>query len=237
MCLTRRVASPEEDEEGDEDGADEDDELPAAEMKKMKKRNVTLTLERIDGSLGIAVAGNQVTAVHKNGAGEAAGLEIGDLITEVNGKDTHLDTFGSLLPKDKTKPIKLRVVRLFEARLLLPPRPTPPLSRPPGRAVRITAPQPPTSLPLSSRLTPRRRRRQRLSAPPRRRSGRRRVRRPRRRRARRRRGRRRTTTRRRRRRRPWRRWRQGAEGLTRNGLHAIWDLSARRTVSRAACCR
>mmetsp|Transcript_5521 Transcript_5521/g.17774 ORF Transcript_5521/g.17774 Transcript_5521/m.17774 type:complete len:222 (-) Transcript_5521:355-1020(-) len=97
-----------------EDGADEDDELPAAEMKKMKKRNVTMTLERIDGSLGIAVAGNQVTAVHKNGAGEAAGLEIGDLITEVNGKDTHLDSFGSLLPKDKTKPIKLRVVRLFE---------------------------------------------------------------------------------------------------------------------------
>jgi len=114
VCLTRRVASPEEDEEGDEDGADEDDELPAAEMKKMKKRNVTMTLERIDGSLGIAVAGNQVTAVHKNGAGEAAGLEIGDLITEVNGKDTHLDSFGSLLPKDKTKPIKLRVVRLFE---------------------------------------------------------------------------------------------------------------------------
>ena len=82
-----------------------------AEMKKMQKRNVTLTLERIDGSLGFAVAGNQVTAVHKNGAGEAAGLEVGDLITEVNGKDTHHDTFGSLLPKDKTKPIKLRVVR------------------------------------------------------------------------------------------------------------------------------
>ena len=146
MCLTRRVASPEEDEEGDEDGADEDDELPAAEMKKMKKRNVTLTLERIDGSLGIAVAGNQVTAVHKNGAGEEAGLEIGDLITEVNGEDTHLDTFGSLLPKDKTKPIKLRVVRLFEACLLLCPPPLAlplPFSRLPGQAVRIAEPRRP----------------------------------------------------------------------------------------------
>ena len=72
-----------------------------------------MTLHRVDGgSLGIAVAMNQVTAVHAGGAGEAVGLEVGDWIAEVNGNDTSLGSFGSLLPMDKNMPIKLRVVRV-----------------------------------------------------------------------------------------------------------------------------
>ena len=50
--------------------------------------------------------------LHRIGAKE--GLKIGDIITEVNGKDTHIESFGSLLPKDKTKPIKIKVTRMVE---------------------------------------------------------------------------------------------------------------------------
>ena len=72
-----------------------------------------MTLHRVDGgSLGIAVATNQVAAVHAGGAGAAVGLEVGDWIAEVNGNDTSLGSFGSLLPVDKNMPIKLRAVRV-----------------------------------------------------------------------------------------------------------------------------
>ena len=107
----------------DEASASDDDD---GDDLKMRKRSLTLTLQRIDGRLGIAVAGNQVTAVHAGGAGAVAGLEIGDVVTEVNGKDTHLDSLGSLLSKDEAKPMKLRIQRFFMA------RPPPPPARPPA---------------------------------------------------------------------------------------------------------
>lgn len=69
-----------------------------------------VTLQRVSGgSLGIAINVNQLTAVHPGGAGEAAGLQ--DWIAEVNGKDLLFGSFGSLIPKDLTAPIKLRVER------------------------------------------------------------------------------------------------------------------------------
>ena len=65
-----------------------------------------VTLQRVSGgSLGIAINVNQLTAVHPGGAGEAAGLQVGDWIAEVNGKDLLFGSFGSLIPKDLTAPI------------------------------------------------------------------------------------------------------------------------------------
>merc|ERR1719469_1174506 len=64
------------------------------------------------GGLGIAMADNQVTAVHKGGLGAKEGMKVGDMVTEVNGKDTHIESFASLLPKDKAKPIKIKVTRM-----------------------------------------------------------------------------------------------------------------------------
>merc|ERR1719491_2513432 len=79
----------------------------------MKAKKLTMTLLRENGGgLGIAMADNQVTAVHKGGLGAKEGMKVGDMITEVNGKDTHIESFGSLLPKDKTKPIKIKVTRM-----------------------------------------------------------------------------------------------------------------------------
>ena len=70
-----------------------------------------VTLQRVSGgSLGIAISVNQLTAVHPGGAGEAAGLQVGDWIA-INGKDLLFGSFGSLIPKDLTAPIKLRVER------------------------------------------------------------------------------------------------------------------------------
>ena len=59
-----------------------------------------------------------VTAVHAGGAAAVEGtIEVGDLITEVNGKDTSLDSAVSLLPRDKERPIKLRLVRYVAVKL------------------------------------------------------------------------------------------------------------------------
>merc|ERR1740133_695737 len=97
-----------EDEEEEDYG--EEEPLPT---KKMKAKKLTMTLLRVGGeSLGIAMADNTVTAVHKGQLGAKEGLLVGDMITEVNGKDTHIESFGSLLPKDKTKPIKIKVTRM-----------------------------------------------------------------------------------------------------------------------------
>ena len=102
----------EEEEEEEEEDYGEEEPLPT---KKMKAKKLTMTLVRVGGeSLGIAMADNQVTAVHKGQLGAKEGLKIGDIITEVNGKDTHIESFGSLLPKDKTKPIKIKVTRMVE---------------------------------------------------------------------------------------------------------------------------
>ena len=88
---------------------DEEDDEPAA--KDLKKKKVAVTLTRINGSLGLALDNNHVTAVHAGGAAAEAGILIGDVVMEVNGKDTSMDSFGSLLPKDKSTPIKLRLLR------------------------------------------------------------------------------------------------------------------------------
>merc|ERR1719345_128423 len=100
----------EDEEKSDEEDYGEEEPLPT---KKMKAKKLTMTLLRVGGeSLGIAMADNQVTAVHKGQLGAKEGLLVGDMITEVNGKDTHIESFGSLLPKDKTKPIKIKVTRM-----------------------------------------------------------------------------------------------------------------------------
>ena len=49
--------------------------------------------------------------VHKGGLAAKAGIQVGDKITEVNGKDCGMESFASLLPKDKTRPITLRLAR------------------------------------------------------------------------------------------------------------------------------
>ena len=73
-----------------------------------------VTLRRIDGKVGIAVSPDDViTAVHDQGAGLEAGLQIGDVILEVNGKDLRASSFGAELPPDPTAPIMLRLQRLI----------------------------------------------------------------------------------------------------------------------------
>merc|ERR1719483_967601 len=106
----KRGREKEEEEEEEQEDYGEEEPLPT---KKMKAKKLTMTLLRVGGeSLGIAMADNQVTAVHKGQLGAKEGLLVGDMITEVNGKDTHIESFGSLLPKDKTKPIKIKVTRM-----------------------------------------------------------------------------------------------------------------------------
>ena len=104
-----------EEEEEDEEEEPKDDELLLPEAKKYTSTKLTVTLTRKtkESSLGFALAdmGNFVTAVHKGGLAAKAGIEVGDKITEVNGKDCGIDSFASLLPKDKAQPIKLRVTR------------------------------------------------------------------------------------------------------------------------------
>ena len=39
-------------------------------------------------------------------------VKVDDNVTEVNGKSTNLGKFGNLLPADKKKPVKLKLVRL-----------------------------------------------------------------------------------------------------------------------------
>jgi len=69
------------------------------------------------GSLGIAIDGNnRITAVYPDGAVAVEGTtEVGDVVTEVNGKDLKLTSFGHALPKDKAAPIHLRLLRFVPA--------------------------------------------------------------------------------------------------------------------------
>ena len=83
-------------------------------MCPVSRRSLTVTLTRIGCSLGIAMAGVHVTGVTAKGAGEKAGMKVGDIVTEVNGKDPNLSSFGELLPKNKEAPIKLRLTRFIE---------------------------------------------------------------------------------------------------------------------------
>ena len=79
----------------------------------MKRRFITITLARLDGSFGIALSGNVVTEVKEGGAAAAEGtIKVGDMILEVNGKDTAISGFASLLPKDKEKSIILKLLRM-----------------------------------------------------------------------------------------------------------------------------
>jgi hypothetical protein len=57
----------------------------------------------------------QVTAVHAGGLAASAGLLVGDSIVEVNEKDPGTEPFASLLPRDETVAIRLRIVRMVEA--------------------------------------------------------------------------------------------------------------------------
>ena len=99
----------EEDEEEEEE-EEEDEEEPEATNESIVK----VTLRRIDGKVGIAVSPDDViTAVHDQGAGLEAGLQIGDVILEVNGKDLRASSFGAELPPDPTAPIMLRLQRLI----------------------------------------------------------------------------------------------------------------------------
>jgi len=82
------------------------------DKEPMKRKYLTLTLSRLNSSLGIAVNGLVVTAVHEGGAAALEGtLQPGDAIVEVNGKDTSISGFGPLLPADKAAPIRIRVAR------------------------------------------------------------------------------------------------------------------------------
>lgn len=65
------------------DGADDDEDDGADAMAqatssklKTKTKSLSVTLRRVKGSLGIAVAGDEITAVHVGGAGAQAGLQV-----------------------------------------------------------------------------------------------------------------------------------------------------------------
>lgn len=82
----------------DDEGHAEDDSAP---RKGVKKINVSLTLTRKEGGpLGFALDNNHVTAVTAGGAAAAAGVVVGDIVVEMNGKDTGMASFASLLPKN-----------------------------------------------------------------------------------------------------------------------------------------
>ena len=73
-----------------------------------------MTLKRKGGTLGISVDPNnhQITNVVEGGAGDTAGLCVGDFIAEVNGKSTTGGSFGKLLPAAATAEIRLRLIRV-----------------------------------------------------------------------------------------------------------------------------
>ena len=108
-------ANEEQEEEAEEEGEEEEAELRHVAAKTTTK-SFSATLRRVGGSLGVALdADNEITAVHAEGAGAIAGLQVGDIVTEVNGKVTHMaSTFGSLLPQDKAQPVKLRLKRFVK---------------------------------------------------------------------------------------------------------------------------
>ena len=111
-----------ETEEEDED-EEEEEEREAEKAVRRRSKVLTLTLMRDegDGSLGFALAGNnQVTAVHAGGLAASAGLQVDDRIIEVNAKDTGVEPFASLLPKDETLPVRLKIVRMLETQTAAP---------------------------------------------------------------------------------------------------------------------
>ena len=108
----------------DDDAAaddDDDEDVVRAGAPKRKTTSVSVKLQRIGGSLGIALSDdNQITAVHAGGAGAIAGLKVGDVVNEVDGKSVHLASFGSLLPKEKDAVITMRVRRFVETEAGVP---------------------------------------------------------------------------------------------------------------------
>ena len=100
-----------EDEKAADDDDDEDSAIPTADLKK---KHVSLTLVRKDDSLGLSLDNNHVTAVKPGGAAAEAGVLVGDIIVEVMGKDCNIEPFGSLLPKNKSLPVKLKAMRFVK---------------------------------------------------------------------------------------------------------------------------
>ena len=89
-----------------------------AEQERLRypwvRQTLTVWLTPIDGSLGIAVSDNKITAVHAGCAASTNAsmpMRVGDLITEVNGKSTEIEYFAKLLPKDKSQPVQMRLLR------------------------------------------------------------------------------------------------------------------------------
>ena len=74
----------------------------------------TITITVSGDQLGISVDPNnhQITNVVEGGAGDTAGLCVGDFIAEVNGKSTTGGSFGKLLPAAATAEIRLRLIRV-----------------------------------------------------------------------------------------------------------------------------
>lgn len=86
---------------------------PVPQPVEMKRKLVTTTLSRLEGSFGFALDGNYVSAVHEGGAAALNGnIKVGDWILEVNGKDTAISGFAPLLPKSREAPIRLKLARL-----------------------------------------------------------------------------------------------------------------------------
>ena len=104
-----------EESEDEEDEMEEEEEVEDSKDKKpMKKKALTLTIVRGEEKLGFALNGAYVTSITKGGLAEKAGFMVNDMITEVNGKDTGMNAFGSLLPADKMVPLKMRLIRMVE---------------------------------------------------------------------------------------------------------------------------
>ena len=57
--------------------------------------------------------------MHAGGLAASAELLVGDIIVEVNEKDPGIEPFASLLPRDETVAIRLRIVRMMEAAAFL----------------------------------------------------------------------------------------------------------------------
>ena len=93
--------------------AEVDSPAPDPQPVEMKRKWVTTTLSRLEGSFGFALDGNYVSAVHEGGAAALNGnIKVGDWIKEVNGKDTAISGFAPLLPKSREAPIRLKLARL-----------------------------------------------------------------------------------------------------------------------------
>ena len=99
----------------DEEGAPIKQGAPTNGSTHLKTVYRICTLRRQEGgSLGIAIDIDQrtINTVHPGGVGEQAGLLEGDVITEVNGKDTGTSSFATVLPKAAHAPIRFKVKRI-----------------------------------------------------------------------------------------------------------------------------